>query len=207
MVAIRLYWRGSLPLGQSLWAEGRARHGLAPSNVIKLGGALAVAFALRCRARSSRPSPGRSRCTGSVRRRSRSPRRAQGDRDDPFVTGNPKTPADQKDLAKLGKVDLILVTHGHGRSRRDGGPQRRRERPRGPLQAQPAPRVFGPAGLIQTLIDLGWLTAEQAVRFGKSGKVQPLGPQITITPGARRALVRADGADPATKKFGDLPGR
>src|SRR5262249_57814550 len=32
---------------------------------------------------------------------------------DPFVTGNPKTPADQKDLAKLGKVDLILVTHGH----------------------------------------------------------------------------------------------
>ena len=33
---------------------------------------------------------------------------------DPFLTNNPKTPADYKDLAKLGKVDLILVTHGHG---------------------------------------------------------------------------------------------
>src|ERR1041385_7446870 len=33
---------------------------------------------------------------------------------DPFITQNPKTPADQKDLAKLGKVDVILVTHGHG---------------------------------------------------------------------------------------------
>src|SRR4029453_15268065 len=33
---------------------------------------------------------------------------------DPFLTGNPKTPAEYKDLAKLGKVDLVLVTHGHG---------------------------------------------------------------------------------------------
>lgn len=45
---------------------------------------------------------------------------------DPFVTGNPKTPAEYKDLAKLGKVDVILVTHGHGdhvgtAGRNDGG--------------------------------------------------------------------------------------
>ena len=33
---------------------------------------------------------------------------------DPFLSGNPKTPAEYKDLAKLGKVDLVLVTHGHG---------------------------------------------------------------------------------------------
>jgi L-ascorbate metabolism protein UlaG (beta-lactamase superfamily) len=33
---------------------------------------------------------------------------------DPFLTQNPKTPADYKDLAKLGNVDLILLTHGHG---------------------------------------------------------------------------------------------
>ena len=32
---------------------------------------------------------------------------------DPFVTTNPRTPAKYKDLAALGKVDLILVTHGH----------------------------------------------------------------------------------------------
>src|SRR4030095_7762783 len=31
----------------------------------------------------------------------------QGDRTDPWLKGNPKTPADYKDLAKLGKVDLI----------------------------------------------------------------------------------------------------
>src|SRR4030095_2239994 len=32
---------------------------------------------------------------------------------DPFFTTNPRTPAKFKDLAALGKVDLILVTHGH----------------------------------------------------------------------------------------------
>ena len=32
---------------------------------------------------------------------------------DPFLTTNPRTPAKYKDLAALGKVDLILVTHGH----------------------------------------------------------------------------------------------
>src|SRR5882672_5504297 len=33
---------------------------------------------------------------------------------DPYITQNPKTPAEWKDLSKLGKVDAILVTHGHG---------------------------------------------------------------------------------------------
>src|SRR5271154_5094305 len=33
---------------------------------------------------------------------------------DPWLKENPKTPAEYKDLAKLGKVDLILVTHPHG---------------------------------------------------------------------------------------------
>ena len=32
---------------------------------------------------------------------------------DPFLTQNPRTPAKYKDLKALGKVDLILVTHGH----------------------------------------------------------------------------------------------
>ena len=32
---------------------------------------------------------------------------------DPFLTKNPKTPAQYRDLKALGKVDLILVTHGH----------------------------------------------------------------------------------------------
>jgi len=33
---------------------------------------------------------------------------------DPFLINNPKTPPEYKKLEALGKVDLILVTHGHG---------------------------------------------------------------------------------------------
>ncbi len=124
---------------------------------------------------------------------------------DPFVTGNPKTPADQKDLAKLGKVDVILVTHGHGdhvgtAGRNDGGSDLV------DLSKRTGAKVFGPAGLIQTLIDLGWLTAEQAVRFGKSGKVQPLGPQITITQVRAEHSSELTVTDPATKKSATYPG-
>ena len=32
---------------------------------------------------------------------------------DPFLTNNPKTPPEYKNLDALGKVDLILVSHGH----------------------------------------------------------------------------------------------
>src|SRR5262245_1741296 len=97
---------------------------------------------------------------------------------DPFLTGNPKTPAEYKDLAKLGKVDLVLVTHGHSDhvgtvGRIDGSCDAV------DIAKRTGAKVYGPAGLIQTMIDLGWVTPEQAVRFGKGGKVQPLGPQIT----------------------------
>src|SRR2546423_15106881 len=64
---------------------------------------------------------------------------------DPFVTGNPKTPADQKALAKLGKVDLILVTRGHGAhvgtAGRSGGGGAL-----GDLAKRTGAKVFGPAG-------------------------------------------------------------
>ena len=38
---------------------------------------------------------------------------------DPFLKKNPRTPAKYKDLEALGKVDLILVTHGHRITSRD----------------------------------------------------------------------------------------
>jgi L-ascorbate metabolism protein UlaG (beta-lactamase superfamily) len=50
------------------------------------------------------------------------------------------------------------------------------------------------------LIEIGWLTAEQGVRFGKGGKVQPLGPQITITQVRAEHSSELTVTDPATKK-------
>jgi L-ascorbate metabolism protein UlaG (beta-lactamase superfamily) len=124
---------------------------------------------------------------------------------DPYLKGNPKTPAEYKDFAKLGKVDLILVTHGHGdhvgtANRTDGGSDA------ADLARLTGAKVFGPAGLIQTLIDLGWVTAEQGVRFGKGGKVQPLGPQITITQVRAEHSSEVTVTDPATKKSTTHPG-
>jgi L-ascorbate metabolism protein UlaG (beta-lactamase superfamily) len=115
---------------------------------------------------------------------------------DPWLTQNPKTPADYKDLAKLGKVDLILVTHGHGDHVGDVKA----------LAAMTNAKVYGPAGLIATLIDLGWVSPEQGVRFGKGGKVQPLGPQITITQTRAEHSSEVTITDPATKKSTTYPG-
>ena len=33
---------------------------------------------------------------------------------DPWITGGTKVPPELKDLSKIGKIDAILVTHGHG---------------------------------------------------------------------------------------------
>jgi L-ascorbate metabolism protein UlaG (beta-lactamase superfamily) len=115
---------------------------------------------------------------------------------DPFLVNNPKTPAQYKDLDKLGRVDLILVTHGHGDHVGDVKE----------LAAKTKAKVYGPAGLIATLIDLGWVTAEQGVRFGKGGKVQPLGPQITITQVRAEHSSEVTITDPATKKSITYPG-
>ena len=90
---------------------------------------------------------------------------------DPWITGNPKTPPEWKDLAKLGQVDIILVTHGHGDHIGDAIP----------LAKQTKAPMWGPAGLADTLWELGLLTPEQAPRMGKGGTITPLGPGIAIS--------------------------
>jgi L-ascorbate metabolism protein UlaG (beta-lactamase superfamily) len=115
---------------------------------------------------------------------------------DPFITQNPKTPADSKDLAKLGKVDVILVTHGHGDHVGDVAA----------LQKLTGATVLGPAGLMATLIDLGWIPGDKAVRFGKGGRVNPLGPQITITQVRAEHSSEVTVTDPNTKKSTTYPG-
>lgn len=90
---------------------------------------------------------------------------------DPWLTSNPKTPPAYKNLEALGKIDLILVTHGHNDHFADAPALAK-------LNNVP---VYGPAGLMQSVVALEILPATQAVRFGKSGTVTPLGPDIKIT--------------------------
>src|SRR5947207_2924657 len=124
---------------------------------------------------------------------------------DPFLTGNPKTPQQYKNLDTLGKVDVILVTHGHGDhvgliGRTDGSCDAAE------LARRTGAPVLGPAGLIATMGDLGWVAPDKAVRFGKGGRVNPLGPQITITQVRAEHSSEITVVDPATKKSTTYPG-
>jgi L-ascorbate metabolism protein UlaG (beta-lactamase superfamily) len=124
---------------------------------------------------------------------------------DPFLTNNPKTPPQYKNLDALGKVDVILVTHGHGDhvgtvGRTDGSCDAAE------LARRTGAPVLGPAGLVATMVDLGWVAPEKAVRFGKGGRVNPLGPQITITQVRAEHSSEVTVVDPVTKKSTTYPG-
>lgn len=108
---------------------------------------------------------------------------------DPWLRTNPKTPEAHRDLAKLGKVDLVLVTHGHFDHLADA-PEIAR--------MNDAP-LWAPAGLSQTLGILG--VSNKAMRMNKSGVVNPpIAPKVKVT------LVRAEHSsevvwkNPATNK-------
>jgi L-ascorbate metabolism protein UlaG (beta-lactamase superfamily) len=90
---------------------------------------------------------------------------------DPWLTSNPKTPEAYQKLEALGKVDLILVTHGHFDHFADV-----------PALAKlnNAP-VWGPAGLAQSMQLLGILPVAQANRMNKGGSIKPIGPDIKVT--------------------------
>ncbi len=90
---------------------------------------------------------------------------------DPFITKNPKTPADDKDLAKVGNVDLILVTHGHGDHLGDTAE----------LAKMTGAKVGVNADMGHTLRILGMVDGKQLVRFNKSGPINPIGLDITVT--------------------------
>jgi L-ascorbate metabolism protein UlaG (beta-lactamase superfamily) len=89
---------------------------------------------------------------------------------DPWLTAGPKAPAAYKDLAALGKVDLLLVTHAHGDHLGDA-----------PAIAKLNNTVlYGPGDMVATLVTLGVLPANLGHRFNKSGSVTPL-PGIKVT--------------------------
>lgn len=89
---------------------------------------------------------------------------------DPWLLKNPITPAAYKDLGALGKVDLLLVTHGHFDHIADGPELAKRNN---------IP-MWGPGDLNMTLTTLGVLPPAQLPRFNKSGRIAPV-PAIKVT--------------------------
>ncbi len=109
---------------------------------------------------------------------------------DPWLQTNPKTPEAYRKLDALGKVDLVLVSHGHFDHIADAPAIARMNN---------AP-LWAPAGLSQSLAILGVLPGTQALRMNKSGTVTPVGPNVKVT------LVKAEHSseyvwkNPATDK-------
>lgn len=114
---------------------------------------------------------------------------------DPWLADNPKTPAEYRKRGALGKVDLILVTHGHDDHLGDAPALARRYK---------AP-MWGPAGLNQTLRTLGALPEALAPLMNKGGTIVPF-------PGVKITQVRAEHSselvwtNPVTKKKETHPG-
>lgn len=91
---------------------------------------------------------------------------------DPWLLGNPTTPEKYKKLENLGQVDLIVLTHAHGDHLGDAAP----------LAQLNKTRVLASGDLNQTLVNLGVLPPELAMRFNKGGTVTPWpGVRITAT--------------------------
>jgi L-ascorbate metabolism protein UlaG (beta-lactamase superfamily) len=89
---------------------------------------------------------------------------------DPMIKTNPWAPAKYKDLAAIGKVDLILVTHGHGDHVRD---------------LEELARITGATvvanfELANNFVALGLLDATRTIAMNKGGTVQPLGRDIKV---------------------------
>jgi L-ascorbate metabolism protein UlaG (beta-lactamase superfamily) len=89
---------------------------------------------------------------------------------DPWLTLNPKTPPEYKDLTKLGRVDVILVSHAHYDHFYDAPA----------LAKMHNVPITGPAGMNQALLTLGVLPAALLPRFNKGGTTSPF-PGIKIT--------------------------
>ena len=89
---------------------------------------------------------------------------------DPWLTKNPLTPAQYKNLEALGKIDLLLVTHAHGDHLGDAPA----------LAMMNHIPLYGPGGMNQALTTLGVLPPTLLPRFDKGGTINPL-PGIKVT--------------------------
>ena len=89
---------------------------------------------------------------------------------DPFLVKNPTTPEKYRDLKALGKVDLILVTHGHSDHARDL-PE---------LARITNATVVSNFEYMLQLKKLGLISAEKGIAMNKGGTVTPIGRDIKI---------------------------
>jgi L-ascorbate metabolism protein UlaG (beta-lactamase superfamily) len=89
---------------------------------------------------------------------------------DPFFKRNPQTPTKFKDLAAIGKVDLILVTHGHGDHIGD-----LKE-----LASTTGATVVAIYELANLLSSIGALDGSRTIGMNKGGTVAPLGVALKV---------------------------
>ena len=113
---------------------------------------------------------------------------------DPWITGNPKTPAELKDLDKLGKVDLILVTHAHGDHLGDAVE----------IAKKNNVPIWGPAGMNQMLTDAGRAAGQPAAAHEQVRHHRAL-PRRQDHPGPCRAFLGDDPEGSRHRQGYELP--
>lgn len=114
---------------------------------------------------------------------------------DPWLKTNPLTPPAYKQLESFGRIDVLLVSHGHFDHIADAAAL---------AQMYNVP-LRGPGDLLNTVMTLGVLPAALLPRMNKGGSVEPV-------PGIRLTAVRAEHSsiyvwrNPATGKDETHPG-
>ena len=96
---------------------------------------------------------------------------------DPWITGNPKSPESAK---KLGALDLILITHGHGDHTTDAVP----------LARSSGAQVVAPYELS---VWLGSKGLKQVTGMNPGGTLDALGLSITMVPAVHSSSIEEDG--------------
>jgi L-ascorbate metabolism protein UlaG (beta-lactamase superfamily) len=94
---------------------------------------------------------------------------------DPWLKANPLTPVEFKTLENLGKVDVLLVTHGHLDHFADAPA----------IAKMNNVPMYAPGDMNASVVALGILPPELAPRFNKTGTVEP-------TPGIKVTAVHAE---------------
>ncbi len=96
---------------------------------------------------------------------------------DPWITGNPKSPESAK---KIGALDLILITHGHGDHTTDAVP----------LARSSGAQVVAPYELS---VWLGSKGLKQVTGMNPGGTLNALGLSITMVPAVHSSSIEEDG--------------